>query len=445
MESSTYPVGQTYGVTIISDAARVHQGNVQIFCQSVFSKEESCHQTFKTSNYESHKLSIHERARGTCRWVLDHPQSRQRQQSCCNDFLWISADPGCGKSVLAKSLIDCDLPNREQITICYFFFKRGSREQENLATALCAILHQLFSSQKHLLCHAVPEWQKTGERIQRDIPVMWKILQTATADPAARPIVCIIDALDECCREDQQYLIELIGKFYAQSSTNESKNTLKFLLTSRPYADVRRSFEQHIQSLSSVWLRGEDENDRLREEINSVIRQKVDELTAEYALTTNHRELLQSRLVRMEQRTYLWWYLAYDEIWKTYETSLCPNQVYIDTLPTSVEHAYERILERISTTQRPYAKQILRVMTGARRPLTIGEMALALETIAAYRPSGSSTMRVDEEHLRKQIRQWCGLFVFINNSRLYFIYSTARDFLLRSNDRLGSEQYETAE
>ena len=60
------------------------------------------------------------------------------------------------------------------------------------------------------------------------------------------------------------------------------------------------------------------------------------------------------------------------------------------TLPTSIEHAYERILERINTTQRPYAKQILMVITGARTPLTIGEMALALEMITAYRPSDSS-------------------------------------------------------
>jgi len=68
---------------------------------------------------------------------------------------------------------------------------------------------------------------------------------------------------------------------------------------SRPYVDVQRSFEQYLHSVLSVWLRGEDENDRFREEINSVIQQKVDKLTAPYALTTNHRGMLQGRIMRM--------------------------------------------------------------------------------------------------------------------------------------------------
>jgi len=38
-------------------------------------------------------------------------------------MLWVSADPGCGKSVFAKYLVDSILTITESRIICYFFFK----------------------------------------------------------------------------------------------------------------------------------------------------------------------------------------------------------------------------------------------------------------------------------------------------------------------------------
>jgi hypothetical protein len=55
--------------------------------------------------------------------------------------LWISADLGYGKSVLAKSLIDEVFKASDpSVSVVYFFFKDND-EQNNLAAALCAILH----------------------------------------------------------------------------------------------------------------------------------------------------------------------------------------------------------------------------------------------------------------------------------------------------------------
>ncbi|OJJ42569.1 hypothetical protein ASPZODRAFT_104980, partial [Penicilliopsis zonata CBS 506.65] len=113
--------------------------------------QQRCHQAFKTSTYEQFKNNNPTRIEGTCEWVLKSPQYLNWWKSSCNDLLWISADPGCGKSVLAKSLIDLDFQTCGlDLSICYFFFKDND-EQNNLATALCAILHQLFAQQPDLL------------------------------------------------------------------------------------------------------------------------------------------------------------------------------------------------------------------------------------------------------------------------------------------------------
>jgi hypothetical protein len=83
--------------------------------------------------------------------------------------LWISADPGCGKSVLTKSLVDEVFAlSKSNVSIVYFFFKKND-DQNNIATALCAVLHQLFSLQPQLLQHALPSWEKNREKIQYEL------------------------------------------------------------------------------------------------------------------------------------------------------------------------------------------------------------------------------------------------------------------------------------
>ena len=75
--------------------------------------------------------------------------------------------------------------------------------------------------------------------------------------------------------------------------------------------------------------------------------------------------------------------------------------------------------------------QILEIIVGARRPLTVREMALALGTALATKATHLADVKIDAFHIQRPIRLWCGLFVFINNHRIYLIHQTAKEFLPR--------------
>ncbi|KAF6808110.1 Ankyrin repeat domain-containing protein 50-like protein 3, partial [Colletotrichum plurivorum] len=151
-------------------------------------KQVDCHQTFKTSTYEKFKNINPDRVPGTCKWVLEHPRYQTWQQSRHDDLLWISADPGCGKSVLAKSLIDQEIQQSNEHTVCYFFFKDND-DQNNLATALCALLHQLFYCQPLLIRQAMAAFEKNGEKLQTEVDELWRIfVAAATQDKAVNDI-----------------------------------------------------------------------------------------------------------------------------------------------------------------------------------------------------------------------------------------------------------------
>lgn len=122
----------------------------------------ACHQVFRTSDYERQKSRDPDRVKENCEWFLGYPSFNQWLESEGSSLLWVSADPGCGKSVLSKSLIDHELSCTAFRTSCYFFFNDDNPDQKNVANALCALLHQLFSAKPMLLRHALPEFKQNG-------------------------------------------------------------------------------------------------------------------------------------------------------------------------------------------------------------------------------------------------------------------------------------------
>jgi ankyrin repeat domain-containing protein 50 len=107
------------------------------------------------SPYGDRKDRNPDRIEGICEWFVDHELFRDCKESRSSRMLWVSADPGCGKSVLAKYLVDSVLSTTESRTACYFFFKDDLEDQRTVVNALCCILHQLFMQKGILLSEAV--------------------------------------------------------------------------------------------------------------------------------------------------------------------------------------------------------------------------------------------------------------------------------------------------
>lgn len=404
-------------------------------------EQQDCHQAFKVSGYESQKNINPDRIEGTCQWILKNGQYLEWQNSGHDDLLWVSADPGCGKSVLAKSLVDKDLKGCSA-SVCYFFFKDND-EQNSLAIALCAVLHQLFGMQPYLLCHALPEWRRSGTKIQQEVEELWRILIASISDTTFASAVCIFDALDECRPTDRVLLMRKLEAFYSHSRLSARKSWLKFLVTSRPYDDIHDGFRQTVQSFPHIHVRGEEENAQIQEEISLVVKHQMAELGMNLRLTPGTKERLEQQLLQMKHRTYLWLYLAIDDIREQLRSSLVAEKEPFTLIPNSVSAAYTKILSRVPADKVSDAKLILRIIIGARRPLSVEEMAIALSFAKSDSSRGSGKVQLKADGIDRKIRRLCGLFVFINNSRVYLIHQTAREFLLSTDHDWSLQQGDT--
>ncbi|KAJ6088033.1 hypothetical protein N7499_004215 [Penicillium canescens] len=396
-------------------------------------QQNRCLQTFKISTYEEQKNINPRKVEGTCLWALQSAEYIRWSGSSCNDLLWVSADPGCGKSVLSRSIIeDCLETSCPEATICYFFFKDND-EQNHLALALCSVLHQLFSQRPQLLRHAIPLWENNGEKLRQEVDELWRIFTTAVLSDDVCKTICIFDALDECCKIDQNRLIEKLQSFHRLSRPRTQDAWLKFLVTSRPYDDIQNSFRAITDSFPHLHLEGEKENDQIHQEIDLVVKMQVKELAERTALSWDTEQRLEQQLLQMEHRTYLWLHLAMDDIQSTLEDSLRPAEESIEVIPQSVDEAYEKILSRVPSRQVDIARKILQIIVAARRPLTTAEMAMALGIATSPQAQTAAKAGLESSQIDKKLRRLCGLFVFINNSKIYLIHQTAREFLVKKS------------
>src|SRR5450432_1565739 len=161
-----------------------------------------CVRALFVEGHDSQRQQIPPRLSGTCIWFLESQQCMTWKNEAMSSLLWVSADPGCGKSVLASFLIDdlkSEEPQRNLLsTICYFFCKTDDERRNSGVLVVRSLLHQLLCARTDLLQYADEIYKKKGSAMLNDLEVLWDFLVELASKDRRRHVVCIIDALDEC-------------------------------------------------------------------------------------------------------------------------------------------------------------------------------------------------------------------------------------------------------
>jgi ankyrin repeat protein len=391
-------------------------------------KEADCLHLFrltdksKDATYEWYKSRVEDRVEGTCTWFLQHPHFLEWVEQDSGPLL-VSADPGCGKSVLTKYLVDHVLPGSG--TVCYFFFK--DRDQNTVRQALCALLHQLISKKPALIQHAMKQYEKDGQGLIYSTNSLWTILQDAVQDEQAGSVIILLDALDECLETELENLMRNIK---TQSLKHQSSHKrIRYLMTSRPYEQIVAKFRGLLNSFPRIHIPGEEKFEAIGQEVNHVIKYRVERLAEEMKLTNEVKNHLTDRLIRTEHRTYLWVYLVFDHIeTEGFKKTKKGIEEATKSLPRTVNEAYEQILAKSGGDQAT-VRRALAMILAASRPLTLAELNLALEVKETTRSTQDLDLE-EENNFKSRLRSWCGLFVSVHHGKVYFLHQTAREFLL---------------
>ena len=398
-----------------------------------------------STDYEEHKNFNPKRVPGTCEWFLHSTEFLEWRDATDSRILWVSAGPGCGKSVLSRCLIDerhvC--PSARASTICYFFFRDGQVERERGANALKALSHQLLKQHPNssLIKYWLPRFQAHGDKIGGMFGELWKSILDILSDPTTGEVVWVLDALDECTDFERTRLLDCLTEIYTSKTFQDNKSIkLKILITSRQYHDIELRFRRLTGMAGYIQLDGDERSEEISQEINLVIKDSVPRVAS--SLSENDQAKVVEHLGSIPHRTYLWLHLMLKEIEHkvvAYGTERRLASI-IKKLPTSVYDAYERILER--SADRESARKILQIVIAAKRALTVSEMNVALALALQGRCSSYDELdRPSDKEFKSSVKQICGLFVSIIDQKVYLLHQTAREFLI-CQPRLASQGWQ---
>ncbi|CRK49016.1 hypothetical protein BN1723_008336 [Verticillium longisporum] len=292
-------------------------------------------------SYESAKERTEDRVPGTCKWLLEEKKYQDWLRKA-HGLLMVSADPGCGKSVLAKHLIDERLlEDANDATICYFFFKED--DQDRLCLALCALLHQLLIRKPSLIKrHLVHEHAKNGNSLQNNTTILWRILEASLRDSDTGPVIIVLDGLDECRQADFQVLARSANHLLAVEK--QSHATTRWLFTTRPYQSIT-----NMIVASCIRVYGEEKSATIRQEVKIVIQHRVRDPKLQKIIPQRLLSRLEERLLSVENPTYLWAALTFRFV-ETTEMDVAMNldEGVIKNLDMEDEQTFKRSLRQIT-------------------------------------------------------------------------------------------------
>ena len=400
---------------------------IELLEASIAARQQSCQDNNEAqlleslaSDYKDDKNSVSERVAGTCEWFFQDDRFLKWRDAKTSNLLWVSAGPGCGKSVLSRALIDerRTCTSATASTVCYFFFKDGQEQRTRGANALSALLHQLFENTA-LITYALPSYRNYGKKLREVFSELWEILVKSAQDSEAGEVICILDALDECEEDARKQLITKLVTFYSElESQDASLFILKFLVTSRPYEDLEHKFQSLSGNSTYLHFDGDDKSQQIGQEINLVIDARIPDIAGQFV--EEDRKYISNRLKSMNNRTYLWLFLTIDIIEKSRSnfSKVSSLESLLENLPSKISDVYERILSRSTNTD--YARILLQLIVVARRPLNLEEANVALTIATQTSCTSQKNLELWPSQIFKStIHNICGLMISVYNGMIF--------------------------
>ncbi|KAL4796552.1 WD40-repeat-containing domain protein [Aspergillus venezuelensis] len=196
-------------------------------------------QIAKGATFDAYENKHDECFRGTRVELLEKLEGWAKSPSGKSIF-WLNGRAGTGKSTISRSIAS-RLKGAKMLGAS-FFFKRGEEGLQNAQKLFPTLVQQLVDKIPQLVPgvqKAIEEDSSVGDKALREQfeKLLLQPLQGVKESPA-EILVVVIDALDECEREeDIRLLLRLLPQLQSVTAVR-----LKFLLTGRPELFIRLGF-----------------------------------------------------------------------------------------------------------------------------------------------------------------------------------------------------------
>ncbi|KAH8892902.1 hypothetical protein GQ53DRAFT_718515, partial [Thozetella sp. PMI_491] len=361
----------------------------------------------------------------TCRWLLDNPEYlnwANAELSSENNFLWIKGKPGAGKSTIMKFAVSEAKNRRNGTTILHFFFNaRGSELERSTLGLYRSILLQLLqaSSDGQPILNTDITDSELSSAHEWTLQRLKELFGMAVVNYHSRPIVCYIDALDECEEDDVRDMISYLLSLGEDASS--AGVHLRVLFSSRHYPHIT------IKKGLSLILEGQEEHDQ---DITNYIESELAVGDGDYAAA------LRQKLQNKASGVFMWVVLVVRILNKEYDRgNIISLERRLDEIPSDLYGLFENIISRDYENLEQLWLCIQWVLF-AKRPLTREELYFAIIS-GSDEPNLTpwDRKRISVPDMGRYILNCSkGLTEVTKKARtIQFIHESVRDFFIKEN------------
>ncbi|THZ15300.1 hypothetical protein D6C90_10104 [Aureobasidium pullulans] len=311
-------------------------------------------------NYTSAFALHHE---NTGRWFLEGSRYESFRETP-DARLWLRGIPGCGKTVLASTVIH-DLQRcvgSAASTVIFFFFSFSNESKQKLDHMLRSLIFQLSERHQTAKDRLVVEFKEHDDGRK---PLHGTALQSVFGQmvDTVQNVTIVLDALDESTTRPE--LLKWITSFPSGHG--------RFLLTSRSEMEIEDFLTSWLPSNCAITL----ENEPVGDDIKAYVHHRL-ETERNLSRWRSMHNTISDTLVEKASGMFQWVYCQLEELSGCLDKAAV--RLMLQTLPLDLNHTYDRILDNIPRSRVPNAIKLLQFLALSNRPLSLRELVDVVAT-----------------------------------------------------------------
>ena len=361
------------------------------------------------------------------KWILnnrDYKDFTDWSHSNRKRLLWIKGDPGKGKTMLLIGIVGeftAQLETHFDNAHLSYFFCKGTDDRLNTATAILrGLIWMLLRHQRSLIRH-LDMFKDLGSKLfdtRTSFYSLEDIFKSMLKDEALERTYLVIDALDECKREEPG-LLQLLKLI---SEISEKNDKVKWLVSSRNEPEIENVLEESmIRTRLSLELNAQSVGSAVKVYIDYKLSELAKRYQKDYA-TSEHEQIkgvldeVAKEVHVRAKGTFLWVALVFEQI------KSCEADELLDCvrdMPLGLNSMYGQMMLQVDKrNDAAKCKKVLLTMVNTYRPIHLSELLTLAEL---PRPA-----------IPQKIIKNCGLLgITKNDNIIYFVHQSAKDYLIK--------------
>ncbi|KAH8844717.1 hypothetical protein MCOR01_001986 [Pyricularia oryzae] len=381
---------------------------------------------------------------GTGQWFLASKQFLQWKQGD-RRHMWLHGMPGCGKTVLATTILDHVAALKDSITT-WFFFDFSDRSLQTVDGMLRSLLSQLHEALSGL--HDPNQDLAKLFKKQTTTPVsaatFTTCLKAMTNGP--RKVYIILDALDECSQRP------LLLSWMENLLSDKKLGQCQLIATGRPEHEFRSRLQPLIGEDNCIEL----DKEAVDADIRAYVDFQIDNSSELSRWSGNHtvRQLIREEIGNKAGGMFRWVACQLESLYPCIDRKQVEE--VLRTLPKTLDETYSRILSQIPQASKSSTIRLLQFLICSDGPLVLSEAV----DIVAMRPENSKTpFDADDRPPRpSEVVGYCPYFITLTRfekavehsaqkikvEAIHLAHFSIKEYLLRTGGSFARVQAKTS-